>query len=97
MTYWKQIPIEVKPEKPLNYFCKVWSEFHKYHYNQAVYYDGKGWESLKNGDKITHYLVPVTDEEIKKIASEAFSDGYEAAIHHEEFEKAKTDYLNSIK
>jgi hypothetical protein len=39
----------------------------------------------------------VTDEEIKKIASEAFSDGYEAAIHHEEFEKAKTDYLNSIK
>jgi hypothetical protein len=99
MTYWKQIPKDESPEKEGRFFvmgglCGR---------DTCDYSPEYGWSCTK--DYFTHYLVPVTGEEIKKIAS----DVWDAAFKFYTFnpingfsEKPnphpnKTDYLKSIK
>jgi hypothetical protein len=108
--YWKQIPISEPPPKA-GWYTMINSP----HFIQVNFYWDGVWKNneydkeqsdLSMGH--THYLVPITDEEIKKIASDVWDAGSASAydcvkpegacgFDRDKHAEAKTDYLNSIK
>jgi hypothetical protein len=105
MTYWKQIPIEVKPEKHDIYFVVRGNGE-----REIVRYNDRGWQCFDG--YFTHYLVPVTDEEVeekdkaililkhlcllKQHKDEHGKDEYYEKEQPKIWQRAN-DYLNSIK
>jgi hypothetical protein len=85
MTYWKQIPISEPPEVAGIYHLTSADGKKR---GKSIYSIEYGWHDCHS--YFTHYLVPVTDEEIKKIASDAWDAALEIP------EEYKQEYLNSI-
>jgi hypothetical protein len=70
MKSYKLVPVDVKPEKEGWYF--VWNRYG----GDYVYYKNK-YKWGKHGDYITHYLLPVSEEEHREEMFEVWKAGFQ--------------------